>query len=184
MLLLTLRGTPTIYQGEEIGMTDVPIPPEKVQDPWERNVPGLGLGRDPARTPMQWDATAHAGFTTAEPWLPVGLDRRAINVAAQTQDPRSVLSLYRALIGLRRTEAALSIGAYSPVGADENVLSYERRHGGRRLLVILNMSAEPQAWSNPGTGRVVISTSPDRSGRTMGGTPDLDPDEGCIVALE
>jgi alpha-glucosidase len=183
MLLLTLRGTPTIYQGEEIGMTDVPIPPEKVQDPWERNVPGLGLGRDPARTPMQWDATAHAGFTTAEPWLPVGLDRRAINVAAQTQDPRSVLSLYRALIGLRRTEAALSIGAYSPVGADENVLSYERRHEGRRLLVILNMSAEPQAWSNPGTGRVVISTSPDRSGRPMGGTLDLDPDEGCIVAL-
>jgi alpha-glucosidase len=165
-------------------MTDVPIPPEKVQDPWERNVPGLGLGRDPARTPMQWDATAHAGFTTAEPWLPLGPDRRTINVAAQTQDPRSVLSLYRALIGLRRTEAALSIGAYSPVGADENILSYERRHEGRRFLVVLNMSARPQMWSNPGTGRVVISTSPDRSGRPMRGTLDLDPDEGCIVALE
>src|SRR3712207_6798351 len=134
MLLLTLRGMPTIYQGEEIGMTDVPIPPEKVQDPWEKNVPGLGLGRDPARTPMPWDASAHAGFTMAEPWLPVGPDHRTINVAAQADDPRSVLSLYRALIRLRRAEAALSVGAYVPVGADENILSYERHHDGRRLL--------------------------------------------------
>src|SRR5919205_1184553 len=74
MLLLTLRGTPTLYQGEEIGMTDVPIPPERVQDPWERNVPGLGLGRDPARTPMPWDGRFGAGFTTGEPWLPLGAD--------------------------------------------------------------------------------------------------------------
>ena len=78
MLLLTLRGTPTIYQGEEIGMTDVPIPPERVQDPWERNVPGLGLGRDPVRTPMQWDAGPNAGFARAgaEPWLPLAPDYR------------------------------------------------------------------------------------------------------------
>ena len=71
MLLLTLRGTPTIYQGEEIGMTDVPIPPERVQDPWEKRVPGLGLGRDPARIPMLWDTSPNAGFTTGTPWLPL-----------------------------------------------------------------------------------------------------------------
>ena len=63
MLLLTLRGTPTIYQGEEIGMADVPIPTQCLRDPWEKNVPGLGLGRDPERTPMQWDASGNAGFT-------------------------------------------------------------------------------------------------------------------------
>src|SRR3712207_8258592 len=108
MLLLTLRGTPTIYQGEEIGMTDVQIPPEKVQDPWEKNVPGLGLGRDPARTPMQWGATAQAGFTTGEPWPPVGADYHTINVAAQAGNPLSILSLYRALIRLRRAAPALS----------------------------------------------------------------------------
>ena len=67
MLLLTLRGTPTIYQGEEIGMMDVPIPPQLVQDPFERNVPGFGLGRDPVRTPMPWTAEPHGGFLRSSP---------------------------------------------------------------------------------------------------------------------
>jgi alpha-glucosidase len=68
-MLLTLRGTPTIYQGEEIGMTDVVIPGEHVRDPWEKNIPGLGLGRDPERTPMQCDGDPNAGFSSVEPWL-------------------------------------------------------------------------------------------------------------------
>jgi alpha-glucosidase len=67
MLLLTLRGTPTLYNGDEIGMHDVPIPPDRVQDPFERNVPGIGAGRDPERTPMQWDAGRNAGFSTGDP---------------------------------------------------------------------------------------------------------------------
>src|SRR3569833_84734 len=71
MLLLTLRGTPTLYYGDELGLGRVAIPPDAVQDPWEKNEPGLGLGRDPSRTPMQWDATANAGFSTARPWLPL-----------------------------------------------------------------------------------------------------------------
>ena len=144
MLLLTLRGTPTIYQGEEIGMADVPIPPDLVQDPWEKNVPGLGLGRDPERTPMQWDASSNAGFTTGEPWLPIAADYRAVNVAAQAADPRSMLSLYRALIALRRAEAALSVGDYVPVPVRDDVLAYERRHAGRRVLVALNMGGSPR----------------------------------------
>src|SRR5438067_4833032 len=85
MMLLTLRGTPTIYQGEEIGMADVPIPPERVRDPWELNVPGLGLGRDPERTPMQWDASPHAGFSSSEPWLPVASEYQVTNVATQSE---------------------------------------------------------------------------------------------------
>src|SRR3954470_8021806 len=112
MLLLTLRGTPTIYQGEEIGMTDVPILPERVQDPWERNVPGIGLGRDPERTPMQWEAGINAGFSATEPWLPIAPNASTVNVAAQAPDPAPILSLYRTLIQLRRAESALSVGDY------------------------------------------------------------------------
>jgi alpha-glucosidase len=82
MLLLTLRGTPTLYNGDEIGMQDVPIPPELVQDPFEKNVPGIGVGRDPERTPMQWDASPSAGFSTGTPWLPVADNYAVVNVAS------------------------------------------------------------------------------------------------------
>src|SRR5574341_986768 len=82
MLLLTLRGTPTMYYGDEIGMHDVSISPDQVRDPFEKNVPGLGLGRDPARTPMQWCDEDSAGFTNGKPWLPVADDSKASNVAA------------------------------------------------------------------------------------------------------
>ncbi len=183
MLLLTLRGTPTIYQGEEIGMADVPIPPGRVQDPWERNVPGLGLGRDPVRTPMQWDAGPNAGFTgaEAEPWLPLAPDHRDVNVAAQAADPHSMLSLYRALLALRRAEPALSVGSYVPVeGAEEDVLAYERRDDatGRRLLVALNLGGRerglPRAMSE--RRRVLLSTHLDG-----GGTGCLRPDEGVVM---
>jgi len=81
MLLLTLRGTPTMYYGDEIGMRDVPIAPDQVQDPFEKNVPGLGLGRDPVRTPMQWSDVESAGFTSGTSWLPLADDFKTINVA-------------------------------------------------------------------------------------------------------
>ena len=74
MLLLTLRGTPTLYYGDEIGMHQVAIAPDQVRDPFEKNVPGIGVGRDGCRTPMQWDATPNAGFSTAQPWLPLADD--------------------------------------------------------------------------------------------------------------
>jgi alpha-glucosidase len=182
MLLLTLRGTPTIYQGDEIGMTDVPIPPERVQDPWERNVPGLGLGRDPVRTPMQWDASPNAGFAHAgaEPWLPLAPDWSAVNVAAQAADPRSMLSLHRTLLALRRAEPALSVGSYTHVeGADEDVLAYERRDDatGRRLLVALNLGGRERALPAGGaSGRVLLSTHMDG-----GAAPRLRPDEGVVA---
>src|SRR2546423_3527342 len=112
MLLLPLRGTPTIYCGEELGMRDVPIPPELVQDPHERNVPGLGLGRDPERTPMQWDAGPHAGFTAGTPWLPLADDYPTVNVAAERGHPRSMLTPYPSPIALRRDAPALALGGY------------------------------------------------------------------------
>ena len=99
MLLLTLRGTPTLYYGDEIGMTDVAIAPEHIQDPWARNEPGIGVGRDPQRTPMQWTASDHAGFTTGVPWLPVASDYQTSCVDAQARNASSLLTLYRELIG-------------------------------------------------------------------------------------
>jgi alpha-glucosidase len=140
---LTLRGTPTIYYGEEIGMSDVAIPPDSVTDPWEKNVPGLGLGRDPCRSPMQWSAEPGAGFTSGRPWLPIGGQLSRVNVAAERDDPGSFLSLYRTLLALRRAEPALSMGSYWERWADAHVLMYERTASARRFLVALNFSDQP-----------------------------------------
>jgi alpha-glucosidase len=105
MLLLTLRGTPTIYYGDELGLPKVEIPHDRIQDPFEKNVPGIGVGRDGARTPMQWDSKAYAGFSTTEPWLPLAPDWPSDNVENLQQDPASILSLYRNLMTLRRKHA-------------------------------------------------------------------------------
>jgi alpha-glucosidase len=188
MLLLTLRGTPTIYQGEEIGMTDVPIPPDRVQDPWERRVPGLGLGRDPVRTPMQWDAGAGAGFTSAvDPWLPLPQDWRSVNVAVQEGDASSVLSLYRALLRLRRAEPALSVGTYATVAVDApDVLAYERRDEvtGRRLRIALNLADSQRVLPGfaPGARVLLSSYLDDRSGPIQSATA-LRYAEGVVVEL-
>src|SRR5262249_22350102 len=122
MLLLTLRGTPTLYYGDELGMTDVPIPPDRVQDPFEKNVPGQGLGRDPERTPMPWEPGPGAGFTTGHPWLPLGADADAKNVACLREDPGSILFLYRRLLALRRTTPALVEGSWAAVPSPDGVL--------------------------------------------------------------
>jgi alpha-glucosidase len=182
MLLLTLRGTPTIYQGEEIGLTDVPIPPERVQDPWEKNVPGLGLGRDPVRTPMPWDDSPGAGFTAGRPWLPIGSGNRALNVAAQDQDASSMLALYRSLIALRRSEPALVMGDYVPVEATEDILAFERRHDGRRVLVALNLGQSPQRldWTR-GAKELLISTYLEPSRVLADGEISLRASEGAVI---
>ena len=186
MLLLTLRGTPTLYYGDEIGMRDVPIPPALVQDPVARAEPGWG--RDPQRTPMQWDATPTAGFTTSTPWLPIAEDAPAVNVAAQRDDPSSMLTLHRDLIALRRREPALSIGSYAPIAATGDLLAYVRRapDGGRRFLIALNLGPRPATLdpdSEPARGRIVRSTHNDRLGEEIDGTIPLRADEGVIVEL-
>ncbi|MDI3339313.1 MAG: alpha-amylase family glycosyl hydrolase [Sphaerobacter sp.] len=185
MLLLTARGTPTMYYGDEIGMQDVPIPPERAQDPVAWRLPGLGLGRDPARTPMQWDRSPGAGFTTGEPWLPLAPDAAQVNVAAQQDDPRSLLTLYRRLLALRREEPALQVGAYLPRGIHADVVAFERRAGGRRFLIALNLGAHPtRVEPDTGAGRIVLSTALDRDGEPVAGMLALRGDEGVIVALD
>jgi len=183
MLLLTLRGTPTIYQGEEIGMEDVPIPTQAVHDPWEKNVPGLGLGRDPERTPMQWDDSDGAGFTNGDPWLPLSGDHAALNVKQQRGEAHSVLSLYRALLALRRAEPALSIGVHVKAEAIGPVLTYRRFHAGRWITVALNFSDRPQMLKNGADAHeVLISTHLDRIARESGSTVQLRPNEGIVMA--
>src|SRR5262249_40771179 len=161
---LTARGTPTIYQGDELGMADVPIPQNRVQDPWEKNVPGLGLGRDPERTPMQWDAGENAGFTGGEPWLPLSDDYVDVNVKSEGRDSGSMLSLYRALLRLRRTEPALSVGVHVAVEANGDALSFRRQYEDQRVLVALNLGAGEASVAMTEPGRVLLSTHLDRGG--------------------
>ena len=182
MLLLTLRGTPTLYQGDEIGMSNVLIPAHRVQDPWEKNVPGLGLGRDPVRTPMLWDASPHAGFSAGDPWLPVDSDFAQTSVAAQSAAPGSLLSLYRALLALRRAEPALSIGDYAPLAENDQVLGYERRLGRRRLAVFLNLTGRSARIDVP-PGRLLLATDLRPPGEALSGAIQLDANEGMVAEI-
>ncbi len=183
MLLLTLRGTPTMYYGDEIGMVDAEIPPERVQDPWGRNEPGLGLGRDPQRTPMQWDGSPNAGFSDGCPWLPVAAGHEQCNVHALSQTPDSLLWLYKRLIDLRRQHEALIAGRFAIIDAPAPLLVYERRFADERLVVALNLSAEAVAASLPGTGTLLLSTGLDREEEALGATLALRPNEGVIADL-
>jgi alpha-glucosidase len=164
-------------------MQDVSIPSDAVRDPFERNVPGRGFGRDPERTPMQWDAGPHAGFSAAMPWLPIADDYRTVNVTAGRADPRSILSLHRALIGLRRATPALAVGSYRSIYTDDDLLVYEReaRAYGRRE-VALNLSGRPRVyWRSAGPAQILISTHLDRRDERVAGTLELRADEGVVL---
>ncbi|HMR62523.1 MAG TPA: alpha-amylase family glycosyl hydrolase [Anaerolineae bacterium] len=190
MLLLTLRGTPTVYYGEEIGMENVPIPPEKVQDPPAVNQPELAhiVGRDPERTPMQWDSSLNAGFTPAgvEPWLPLAADYADRNVAQQEADPTSMLSLFRALTTLRRAEPSLHLGAYTAVetGSDE-VLAYLRSAPDQDyFLVVLNFGTRSHtldlgkiSWG----ATIAVASDMVREGLVDLTQLELGPNEGLVL---
>jgi alpha-glucosidase len=145
-LYLTLRGTPIMYYGEEIGMkTTPPTRREDVKDPIGRRGWPKEKGRDGERTPMQWDESANAGFTKGTPWLPVPPTYKTHNVADESKDPDSVLSFYTAVLKLRHTNEALMDGSYVPLNEnDPNVLSYLRVYKDQTVLVALNMSSEKQ----------------------------------------
>lgn len=145
MLLLTLRGMPFIYYGDELGMQDVPIPAEKVRDPWGKRTPGFSLGRDPERTPMQWNTEPYAGFSNAEPWLPVGEDFKEYNVETESADPHSIFNLYRRLIHFRKDSPALLQGSYSSLNImNNNIFGFVRECPEEKLLILLNFSGEEQ----------------------------------------
>ena len=186
MLLLTLRGTPTLYYGDELGLMDVAVSAAQVQDPRELREPGLALGRDPVRTPMPWDGSENASFTKAKPWLPLNADWPTRNVGRMAEDPRSILTLYRRLLAMRRTHPSLSIGDFALLDADGDMLAYERRHGAERLIVALNLGAQPQRLELPDWAsgcRPLLSTlaAPPPVGDSA---LLLRPDEGVILVPE
>jgi alpha-glucosidase len=182
--LLTLRGTPTLYYGDEIGLHQVAIAPDQVRDPFEKNVPGIGVGRDGCRTPMQWDATVGAGFSTAKPWLPLAGDYTHENVANLDADAGSILNLYKALIALRRKLPQLVTGAYQSVAAHSDILLYRRGSEGETVIVALNLGAEPASVASSSIGferEILLSTFLDRQGEQVQGTLDLRGNEGVIL---
>ncbi|WP_420644971.1 alpha-amylase family glycosyl hydrolase [Candidatus Leptofilum sp.] len=191
MLLLTLRGTPTTYYGEEIGMVNGHIPPELVQDPPAVNQPELAdkIGRDPVRTPMQWDDSVHAGFSgeTAVPWLPVAENYQTVNVAAQNNDPTSMLNFYRALTQLRGTEPALYAGSYRAVDANnEDVFAYVREADGRSFLIVLNFTGDAQEVNITeleATATIILATDMQRSGSITLPNFTLAANQGLILQL-
>jgi alpha-glucosidase len=172
MMLLTLRGTPFIYYGEEIGMRDAIVHADRKRDP---------VGRDGCRSPMQWSATSNGGFSTGgTPWLPCG-DFSAVNVARQTNDPHSMLSLYRRLIRLRKQTPALLEGSYRGFeGAPEDCLVFHRETPAQHLIVALNLSNEPREIRTP-AGKILLSTILERAGESVASPLRLAADEGAIL---
>jgi len=197
MLLLTLRGTPTSYYGDELGMENVPIPPEKVQDPPAVNQPEIAhlVGRDPERTPMQWDDSPNAGFSAPavkDLWLPLAPNYKDVNVESELKDPRSTLNFYRNLLACRKASPALLWGDYGPVELDSpeakaNCFVFTRQAAAENehMLVALNFSGEDQKLSVPqfGTGQVILSTRMDRDDEVNLGDFTLRANEGCIIEL-
>jgi alpha-glucosidase len=191
MLLLTLRGTPTCYYGDELGMENVPIPLEFVQDPPALNQPDIAhiFGRDPERTPMQWDASPNAGFTApdVQPWLPVADDYAQKNVAVERDDPASMLTLFRELTNLRQSEPALHAGAYATVDTDaDDVFAYLRSAGETRFLIVLNFGARSHTLDLSAAGEqgeIAVATNGDPPGTVTLQNLKLMPDEGLLIRL-
>jgi alpha-glucosidase len=160
----TLRGTPILYYGEEIGMqNNDPVRKEDVKDPIGRTGWPTEIGRDGERTPMQWNDTPNAGFTTGIPWLPIPVTYKTYNVADELKDPNSILNWYKGLLALRHQDQALLEGEYIALNQDDpNVLSYLRRYKDEAALVVINMSASPQKvnfdLSKQGFGSGVVKT--------------------------
>ena len=195
MLLLTLRGTPTCYYGDELGMENVPIPPDMVQDPPAVNQPEIAhiVGRDPERTPMQWDDSPNAGFSAPgakRPWLPLARNFKQVNVEVQLQDKKSFLNFFCKLMDYRKTSPALKAGSYRSLDLKSaegraNCFVYERRAEREHLVVALNFSGQEQKVELPysGTGKIVLSTTMDRKGDVNLSEFHLNPNEGLLIFL-
>jgi len=178
LMMLTLRGTPFLYYGDELGMPETEIPVDRVLDPVGK-IHGPRIGRDGERTPMQWTDAPGAGFTRAgiEPWLPFG-DPSTCNVAQQRLDPDSMLSFTRDLIGLRNVIPELRRGEYRTLPSTRDGLWTWAR--GERVVVACNLSDDAATVPDV-EGEIRISTVRARDGDAVTGTLALDPWEAVIV---
>lgn len=183
VLLLTLRGTPTIYYGDELGMLDLDVPPDRQQDPLGRRLPGFG--RDGCRTPMQWTAGPHAGFSppdTDMTWLPV-LDADRLNVEREIDDPGSHLSLYRRLLAVRAEHSVLQLGDIELQGSWDrpNPVVYRRSLGSESARVVINLSDQVIEVEGCDGATVVAGTHPDRWDTAGKRLESLRPWEGLVL---
>ena len=181
-MLLTLRGTPVLYYGDELGMADVPVPPEQRRDPVGTGAYDAGDGRDPCRTPMPWLAGPGGGFTTpdAEPWLPLST-QAGVTVEEQRTDPDSMLVLTRDLIALRRSEPDLTGGGYKALPAPDGLWAFTR---GERFVVVLNLSEAGGAVDLDRSGRIRLATRRERDGEAVAGSVEVGPWEAVVVEVD
>lgn len=186
VLQLTLPGTPVLYYGQEIGMKDVPIAPNQVQDPFELRVPSKGLGRDPQRTPMQWDATPQAGFSNANTtWLPVADNHVLVNVAAQQGDPASLLGLHKQLLKLRKEYPVLQHGTYEHVYTDDDVFVFRLSGENTSFITAINFREYPVVVDIPPGGTVKVSArTPALYEKTTDSTLKIAPFDGLTIQYE
>ncbi len=186
LLLLTLRGNAFVYNGEEIGMSNRIIPKKFQTDTYDLRSPGLGLGRNGERTPMQWDDSTHAGFTDGQPWLPVALNYKKTNVEFERLDPKSFFNLYKNLITLKKSHPALSQGEYIPIDSPaENVFAYVRKHKETSLLILVNFDNSPKKIAMNYSGKVVINTFLDKKAGNLIDLSNftLRADEGIVISI-
>jgi alpha-glucosidase len=186
MLLLTLRGTPTVYYGDELGMEDVDIPEDKIMDPQALNEPGVGRSRDPERTPMQWDDSKNAGFTKGEPWLPLMDNYKEINIEEQWDKKNSILKLHRKLLEIRNREKALQVGSYTPIYTKEDLLAYIREYNNEKFLIVLNLGASELNFSPDfeWSGTVKVATEHTIEGKDLSNKIKVAGNLGLLIKLK
>jgi alpha-glucosidase len=189
-ILLTQRGTPFLYYGEEIGMRDIRLTRNQIKDPIGKRYWPLFKGRDGCRSPMQWDDSAYAGFSRSEPWLPVHPDYQQRNVKVQMASQNSLYHFYRKLLHLRQEYPALREGMFIPLTYDPRwILAYLRQIDAQTILVALNFSRRPLKLFlgtrlAKGPWQLLLSNKRDTPPSPGSGSISLEPVEACILLLE
>jgi alpha-glucosidase len=186
-MILTLRGTPFLYAGEEIGMRDIKLKRSEIQDPVGKHYWPINVGRDGCRSPMQWNADANAGFTRGKPWLKIHPNYLRRNVDAQLKEPRSLLNFYRKLLKLRRDTPALHRGSFMALNFDpRRVLGYLRQYENQTVLVALNFGKRKVRLALGDTLRhaqweLLLSNKRETAPKVSNGWLALEGDEVCIL---
>jgi len=186
MMQFTLRGMPFVYYGDELGMEDVQMPADAVIDPWGKNMPGFGVGRDPERTPMQWNSNPNAGFSDSAPWLPVATDYKEKNVERESRDLNSMLSFYKELIHHRSNSHALLTGVYKPMeSGNGHIFVFGRECASEKLMVAINFSNSEQIAAVSIDGTLLCNTHRGKCGgeRIQTTQLKLNSYEGLMVKL-